>query len=164
MPFKFWVYIGLIVGCLALGFNQGVNVQKGRDAEAIAQVNQQIADNIAQASKIERESTQQVIALQQERDTFKTKLQQEHLQNVKNTNDFRTKLGTTSLRFNAKDARCGDSSQDNVPAQGDTASDTNSAQIELPAEVANDLRELAYDCDTLKDDYTQLFDFVWGAK
>jgi hypothetical protein len=162
MPLKLWIYIGLIVGCLALGFNQGVNVQKGRDAEAIAQVNQQIADNIAQASKIERESTQQVIALQQERDAFKTKLQQEHLQNVKNTNDLRTKLSSTRLRFSAKNAGCGDSGKNNVPTEGDTASDASPAQIELPEEIANDLRGIAYDCDTLKDDYTQLYDFVWG--
>jgi hypothetical protein len=121
-----------------------------------------IAKQNAEAQQIINDNNDKLQTLQVERDTIKSKLENERQANVKTTNDLRTKLASTSLRF--KSSTGGKGSTDSLSETTNTASNTNSTSTELPTTITASLRELAYDCDTLRDDYALLYNFVRDVK
>lgn len=116
----------------------------------------------AEADKIIQENIAFVQKSIKDNETIKSTLEKERQANVKTTNDLRTQLANNGLRF--KSNQCGASSTNTMPAKDNTASNTETASIELPAKITASLRELAYDCDTLRDDYTLLHNFLQETK
>lgn len=168
MPiFNPWVILGAVLALFIsfgtgyeAGHKGGVNAQKIADQAGIDKVNAQIAENKRIAYAELANSQQEVIATQVERDKFKTQLEQEHQTNVETTNKLRDAYSAYGLRFRAEVERSGASSQDGVPSEGHAASDASAPVCQLSDATTKSLRDIAYDCDTLRDDYKLLYDWA----
>ena len=155
---KPYLIIAALVGFLLVfgfGYRMGGNSVK---VEYQAKLNAQQA----QADKLIQENIDYLLATQAENDAFKQTIEKERQSHVKETSRIRSELATVSLRF--KPITSGASGSDQVPSSANTANNTNTASIELPKEIAANLRELAYDCDTLRNDYEVLYKFNNGVK
>lgn len=143
------------VFCFGFGYKTGGNAVRVEYQDAI---NQQKAE----ADKLIQQNIDDLLFTQAENDAIKSKLEKERQDNVKTTNDLRTKLANSGLRF--KSNQCGSDGKNALPTESNSSSNTSTASIELPSEIARNLRELAFDCDTLRDDYTLLYNFTQEAK
>jgi hypothetical protein len=167
----------MIIGVLAMlagswfgghhqGYKVGVNEQKVADQKTIDAANArtqgiidgyniQIVEQKADANLKYRKAQADVIEALAERDTFKTKLGEEHVKNQDLTNRLRDAYAAYGLRFAvpAEDARhwCGGGGAEAAGLK--TSGDAPPAVIQLPEALARNLRQFAYDADELNDDY-----------
>jgi hypothetical protein len=150
---KPYLIVAGLVGFLLVfgfGYRMGGNSVK---VEYQAKLNAQQVE----AEKLVQENIEHVLATQAQNDLVKYNLEKERQNHVKETNRIRVLLATNSLRFIP--VTSGQSSSDQVSNTTNTASNTNSTSVELPTKITANLRELAYDCDTLRDDYEILYKF-----
>jgi hypothetical protein len=155
---KQYMIIAVVLACVfffGFGYKTGGNAVRVEYQDAI---NQQKAE----ADKIIQQNIDDLLSTQAENNSIKDKLEKERQNNVKTTNDLRTKLANSGLRF--KSNQCGSSSKDSLPTESNSSSDTSSTSVELPSEIGRNLRELAFDCDTLRDDYSLLYKFTQESK
>lgn len=152
----------LIVGALimlivsfAFGYRTGGNA-------VTVKYQADLARQEAEAQEIIRANFEQVQTIQAENDKIKSKLENERQINAKKTNELRVSLNANSLRF--KSSTSGQGGSDQVSSQANSSSNTNSTTTELPASITASLREIAYDCDTLRDDYALLYNFTRDVK
>lgn len=148
-------FIGIFSAGYIGGHKAGTNAQKVADQVAVDKQK-------AEADAIIQENIDSVLATQAENDEFKNTIEKERQTHVKETNNLRSQLATTSLRFKSDSSgACG---IDKVSDPASASSNTSAAFVELPSEIATNLRQLAFDCDTLKDDYEVLYKFTNGVK
>ena len=153
-PYLSIVIVLALIAVFFYGHHVGANAVTVKYQAEIAKQNEE-------AQKIINDNNEKLQTLQVERDTIKSKLENERQANVKATNDLRVKLSANGLRFKSTG---GKSCTDQVSNKANTASNTDTASTELPASITASLRELAYDCDTLRDDYALLYNFVRDVK
>jgi len=144
--------IGVLVA-LILSFSFGY-VTGGHSVRVEYQ--EAIDEQKAEADKLIQENIKQIAEVTQKNEATKQAIEKERQKNVKTTNDLRTKLANSSLRFNSSRESCSDT----MPFENTSTDNTSATFTELPAKITTSLRELAFDCDTLRDDYNTLYQFV----
>jgi hypothetical protein len=147
------------------GYKSGADSQAVADQAMIAAANSrtqgiidgynvQIGLQKAEANTKYRTAQSDIIALQADRDKFKTKLGEQHVKNQDVTNRLRDVYYAYGLRFQAAEsARSGDCSGCSQGARTDGACNEAVEIVQLPEAIARDLRQLAYEADQLNDDY-----------
>jgi hypothetical protein len=174
-----WVIIGvlaMLIGSYLGGHHQGykagsdqqaVNDQKEitaanrRTQGIIDGYNIQIADQKATAVSKAIDQRDQVIALQAERDKFKSQLGAEHVKNQDTTRRLSAAYAAYSLRFKPDiGTGSGHCAGPGESAQGGAASDAHPEVVQLPATLTNDLRQLVEDADELNDDYKLCYGYA----
>ena len=163
-----WLILGagliLIATHTAVGVWQngaGVDSQAVKDQAQFDDINKRISDQKAEANSKYRQVQQEVIDLVVERDELKTKLEADRASNRKVTDDLRVKYSGLQLRFRAAEtSRTGCSGGGTESATSGPASNTSTAECVVSGEVATDLRAIAFDADTLRDDYKLLYDWA----
>lgn len=167
-----WAILAIVVafgGCLAgaehFGDVRGTNQQKVADQTQFDKVNADLAKNKADAAQIYETEQAKIIALQGERDAAKTQLENEHADNEKATNALRSQLAGERLRFAAAQdtgSRAGGAGA--MPANANPASDSTAAVCVVSDAVDADLKSIAYDADSLRDDYKLLYEWAHSLK
>lgn len=116
----------------------------------------------AEADKLIEENLNELIATQTQNNQFKLTIEKERQAHVQETNTLRAKYASTSLRFIPNTSGSSDSNQ--VSDTTNATSDASATSVELPNAITTNLLELAYDCDTLRDDYAVLYKFNNGVQ
>lgn len=148
-----------------LGHGRGIDEQKVEDQKQFDQINDGLAKQKAEANTIYRQAQADIITLQTERDALKTTLENEREAARKTTDDLRTKYAGLSLRFkSAKTAGDRGNSAGTQSAGSNPAGPAAASVLQLPDQVAVDLRQLAFDADTLKDDYAKCYGYAEKMK
>ncbi len=154
-------YLILIALAISLVASFGFGYRTGGNAVKV-EYQSLIDTQKNEAEALRERNDKEIEAKNKENEAIKATIEKERQSNVKKTNDIRNQLNASGLRF--KPSTSGASGADKVPSQDGTSSNSGAAKIELPASITADLRELAYDCDTLLNDYEALFNFVWDIK
>jgi hypothetical protein len=154
------------------GHKTGVNAQKVASQEAIDTANKrtqgiidgyniQIAEQKAIATTKAIAQRDEVIALQAERDKFKSQLGAEHVKNQDTTRRLSAAYAAYSLRFKP-DVGTGawNSSGPGESTQGGAACDAAPEVVQLPAALTDDIRQLVEDADELNDDYKLCYGYA----
>ena len=154
---------GAGAGGYMTGHRAGTNAQQVADQAEFDTINAGITAQKAQADKLYREGQATIIALQIERDQFKTNLEKEHAAHQKATDDLRNSYAHVGLRFaTGQTSGLGGGGGLSQAAGGNTASATGATVVQLPDETASALRGIAYDADRLADDYRLCYEYVSG--
>ena len=141
--------------------NAGRDAQKAADQVQFDRINADLAKQKTIAADIYRNAQATIIQTMAERDKFKTQLETDHAKNLKTIDDLRNKYAGVGLRFTApKDAGCGAGSPSPMPPEAGTARIESAAVIQLPAEIASNLRALAFDADALTVEYKKCYDAI----
>jgi hypothetical protein len=154
------------------GHKTGINAQKVASQEVIDTANKrtqgiidgyntQMADQKAIATTRAIAQRDEVIALQAERDKFKSQLGAEHVKNQDTTRRLSAAYAAYSLRFKP-DIGSGSwhSAGSGEDAKGGPACDAPSAVVQLPEALTRDLRQFATDADELNDDYKLCYGYT----
>lgn len=144
----------LLTAIFAFGYRTGGNAVR-------VEYQQKINEQQAEADQLIQENIRFIQEVVSENEAIKTKIEKERQAHVKTTHDLRTQLSAISLRFQPTG---GAGSSDAVPTKDLTASDASAASIELPTSITASLRTIAFECDTLRDDYEALYNFLWDIK
>lgn len=153
------------VGGCTYGHGTGIDEQKAADQVQFDKYNQDIADQKTQANALYRKAQDANLALMTERDQLKTTLEKQHAINKANTAALRDKYFGVGLRFSTRQTP-GLGSGGGI-AQGpgtDPAIDEPTTLVQLPGEIAADLRRLAFDADQLADDYRKCYGYAEKVK
>lgn len=167
------LYVRLIIAAIGLlsvgginlvlyekGVSDGKQKQELIDKKAIDDVNRQIENNKAIATRLYQQSQQQVIDIQRERDIANHKLEEEHDENIKTINDIKLKYANDRLRFKSENVRSRDGSSNTMSTSGITPSNNETTNCELPREITQRLQTITYDADVLLENYIYLYNFV----
>jgi hypothetical protein len=153
--------ISLFGGGYYKGNQAGVNAEKVRTQGIIDGYNIQIADQKAEANKQYRDAADQALKDQRANELLTTELEKAHVQNQHDTNRLRDVYAAYSLRFRAEeDARRRDSPVGAESGQASAAGDPAPAYCVVSREIDAALKSIAYDCDSLRDDYTLLYEWA----
>ena len=163
-----WIIVSLLIGAIAIGagsykkgYDNGQLAQLAIQNEAINRVNKKLSDNKAEAARLIKERQAEIDTLVAKRDELKYTLEKERANNAKITNDLRTSYANLQLRFkSASSGGSGNGSGGQVSTGSEATSDSETSSCVVSDEVTTALRAIAYDCDTLRDDYKLLYDFV----
>ena len=159
----------IIVGVLCAGsayegHKVGVNSQKVADQAQFDKYNSDIAAQKAQASAELASANTEVIAQKTKSDKLTHDLEVAHETDTQNTNRIHNLSMAYSLRFaSAENSGRGDGSADAKAGTGDAAGDTGAAVCQLSDEASKSLDSIAYDADTLRDDYALLYKWAHGV-
>lgn len=149
------------VGGCTYGHGTGIDEQKAADQVQFDKYNQDIADQKTQANALYRKAQDANLALMTERDQLKTTLEKQHAINKAATAALRDKYFGVGLRFTARQTSGfgsgGGSAQDPGP---DSASPGPATLVQLPGEIAANLRRLAFDADQLADEYRKCYGYA----
>lgn len=145
----------LIAAILACVFAFGFGYKTGGNAVRV-EYQSALNDQKAIADEMIQENIKQVQSTVAENEKIKKNLEIERRANAKTTNDLRSKLANDGLRFFASCAKSGSNA---MSTESNAADNAGAANVQLPEKIATSLRELAFDCDTLKDDYNLLYNF-----
>lgn len=146
------------------GFVRGVDAQKALDQKVFDAINTELAEQKASAEKLYRELATKALAETARADAFKNDLEKARAINRNLTNDTARQLAGVRLRFaaetSAAGAACGPGggspSSGQAPATGNAAG--SSCVLSGPVEAA--IKLIAFDADTLRDDYKLLYDWA----
>lgn len=152
--------LALVSGGYTYGHHNGANGQKVVDQVQFDKINQGITDQKAQANTLYRNAQDANVALMAERDQLKTTLEKEHANHQAATAALRDKYAGLGLRFNAEAPRLGNGGGSTQRAGTDPASASGPAVIQLPGEITENLRRLAFDADQLADDYRECYGYA----
>lgn len=153
--------VSLWFGGYFSGKSAGINIQKVADQAQLDDINQKLADQKAEANKKYREQQSTIIALQHEREIFKTKLEKEHVKNQDTTNRLRDAYAAYGLRFRAaEDSGCGAGAGCAEGTGTGGSGDAGAKVVQLPEAIARNLRQLAFDADQLNDDYRLCYGYA----
>lgn len=163
-----WVILAVVLaivgaggGGFASGHHFGTAAQKVADQSEFDRINKQIAERKAVADAMYRNA--QAVIIQQAVDMAQADNQREkeRQSNVKTINDLRSRYAAVGLRFSTGQAsglggcRLGADGQ-----SADPAGNYGTAEIQLPDQIERRLRDIAYDADALKVDYTILYNWA----
>jgi len=156
------VYVVIALAIFAAGFGGGhtvgVNSQKVEDQVEFDRINKQLLDNKTVAAGILAKKNAENISLAEERDRIKSTLEKEREDNRTVTGNLERKYSGLSLRFRAtKDAGCWAGSGISGKAKDDAIGIATTTEVQLPDEIAGNLRQLTKDADELNDDYTKCY-------
>lgn len=167
-----YLIIGALVALAAafgggdyLGHGRGIDEQKVADQKIFDQINAGLAKQKAEANALYQQAQADIIALQAERDDLKTTLEKEREEARKTTDDLRSKYAGLSLRF--RSVQSGGNRPNGAGAQsagGNPASPATASVLQLPDQVAGNLRQLAFDADKLRDDYALCYGYANKVK
>ena len=146
-------------------YTAGQASQKVVDQAQFDGINQQLAEQKAEAAAILKTRNAENLALMVERDHLKTTLEKQHAANQAATDALRARYAGLSLRF--QPAQAPGSGPGGGGAQGagaDPARADGAAAVELPAALAASLRQLAYDADTLADAYRECYGYAQAVR
>lgn len=163
-----WIILAILLalagsagGGFWYGDSYGTNQQKVADQKEFDRINKMLDDQTKEAAQQYQTDQANIINLMHNQDLWKTKLENEHAQNAKATDNLRREYDTKLLRFRAGansfvSGNCGGSSQD---SEASTSSTGSSTVIQLPDEITRGLRHLAEDADRLKDSYIECYQY-----
>jgi len=145
-----------------MGHTNGVNDQKVADQGEFDTINKKLADQKTEANAKYRAAQDANLALMTERDRFKTQLEQADVKKRNEINALRTQYAGNSLRFQLKqiDRGCGTSSGSAQATTAVPSGDDATTFVQLPDQIAGNLRQLAYDADQLNADYKTCYDYA----
>ena len=159
------IWLGSLVGVGKWQHTAGVTAQKVADQTLFDKSNQDLADQKTKAASVLATLNAENMALLTERAALKTKLEKEHAQAQAATAAARDHYTGLGLRFQpAEIAGRGCSSGGAASAAPDTARADAPAAVELPAALAASLRRIAFDADTLADEYRKCYGYAQAVK
>lgn len=154
-----------IDGVDARGYARGVAEQKATDQKEFDRINKALAEQKAEANKLFAQKSAEVLALMQERAQLNQRLETQHAENQAATAALRDKYAGVGLRFRATEAPGrGDGGGSTTGAQANPAGHSTAPVCVVSREVDADLKSIAYDADTLRDDYKLLYEWAHGLK
>ncbi len=157
--------LALVAGAGVKGHSMGVQAQKVADQVEFDRINAAITKQKAEAAAIMQGKQAEIIALQQQRDSFKTQLEVKDAQNRKATADLTRKYSGLQLRFRAvQSAGCGAGGSGTVPSSANAAGDAGTVVAVLPDAITVNLRQLAIDADNLRDAYALCYAYATKVK
>ena len=152
------VVIALMVGADQFGHSRGVNQQKVEDQAQFDKINADIAANKTKAANSLANENAKNAALAVAWDATKNELEKERESHRTVTADLNRKYSGLSLRFRAAQAAgSGGGGISPLPPGSDAASASGAPILQLPDQIAGDLRRLALDADNLNDDYRKCY-------
>ena len=155
------VVVGSWVGGNHVGHIGGMNEQKVADQARFDEINAEISQQKAEASEKYRTAQENNLALMTERDQLKTTLGKEHEQNRVNTAALRDKYAGTGLRYtNGTGSGVGAGGISASGSDNNPASASGSTVLQLPDAIGANLRQLAFDADTLADSYRECYGYA----
>lgn len=157
--------IVIAAGGFFAGHHVGENAQKVADQAQFDGINQKLADQKTEAAGILKERNAENLALMAERDQLKTDLEKTREDNRKATDDLRRKYSSVGLRFQpaqAAGAGCGGRGAEGASA--DPSGVDAPTAVELPAALTASLRQIAYDADTLADEYRECYGYAQAVR
>ncbi len=159
------MWIVSIVGSGWWVYGAGQAAQSKTDQTAFDKVNAGLTAQARQANKLIQDAQANIEALATERDALKTKLEIDHA-NYQTSNDaLRSKYSAISLRFAAaKDSGGRVSCGDAMPGNANAPSDAGTPYCIVSTEVDAALKTIAYDCDSLRGDYTLLYEWAHAVR
>lgn len=153
-----------VIATFGIGFSSGRHAgivdQKAVDQVQFDKINRDTAEQKTQANALYRKKQDDNLALMLERDQLKTRLEKQHATNQANTAALRDKYTGLGLHFTAEAPRLGNGSRCAPSPGADPASNEPAAVVQLPGEIAENLRRLAFDADSLADDYRKCYGYV----
>lgn len=159
------IAMGLWFGGEYRGHSTGVAEQKVADQIQFDKINAGLTKQKTDAATLYQNVQASIIALQTERDTFKTQLGEQHAKDQAATDAARSRYSNLKLRFRATQGeRCGGSSSGSVPGSTNPTGATGAKTVELPTAVTSNLRQLAFDADQLADNYRLCYNFTRQMK
>lgn len=171
IPLPYRIFAGALIWLASLAAIGGWQHGAGRDAQARAdqvefdRINSDLAQQKIIAAETYRTAQATLIATLAERDKFKTQLEQDHAKNQADTAALRDKYSGLGLRFPAAESTgCWLGGGGAVPPAADPAGAQPAASVQLSDSAAGALRRLAYDADSLADDYRQCYAWATGIK
>lgn len=142
----------------------GINSQKVADQGQFDATNAALTKQKADAAVILAQANADNLALMQARDTLKTNLEKAHAAAQIATDAVRTQLAGSSLRFAVPSAGRGEGGAGAQSPGSDPAGNASPAYCVVSAETDAALKAIAYDADTLRDDYTLLYNWAHSLK
>lgn len=169
IPLPYRIIAGALIWLASLAAIGVWQHGSGRDAQARAdqvefdRINAAIAQQKTIAADTYRTAQATIIATLAERDKFKTQLEQDHAKNQADTAALRDKYSGLGLRLPAAEgAGRWPGGAGAVPPAADSAGAQPAASVQLSDATASALRGLAYDADSLADDYRQCY--AWATR
>lgn len=157
--------VGSWVGGNHVGHIGGMNEQKVADQAKFDEINAGITQQKADASEKYRTAQENNLALMTERDQLKTTLGKEHEQNRVNTAALRDKYAGAGLRYtNGTSSGIGAGGISASGPGNNPASASGSAVLQIPDALTANLRQLAFDADTLADSYRECYGYANKVK
>lgn len=160
-----WLLLGIVAIWLAslvgVGYWQhgaGAAAKALDDQHQFDKINHDLTEQKTTAAGLLADAHAANALLQADRDSLKTQLEKDHVQAQAVTNDLRSQLAGVKLQFRAvAGTGCGQGGGGASGGGSDTAGDAGTAVVQIPEKIAGDLRQLAFDDDTVKDDYRTLY-------
>ena len=148
-------------GADQFGYNRGITEQKVADQKVIDEVNVQLEANKAEAARILLDRNTEILALVAARDQAKNVLEAEREKTRQSDAADRAKYNALSLRFKSvKNSASRDCGTSTGGAGIDPAAAESTEVVQLPDQVAGDLRQLAFDAQELNGDYAKCYAFA----
>jgi hypothetical protein len=170
LPNPYAILAGVLFWIASLGVvgtwqhHAGVVEQKAECQRDFDRINAAIAKQKAQASSMYQAKQAEVITALAERDQFKNQVEKERNEHRVETDTLRARFAGLGLRFRpAEGAGSGAGSGSAGGPQGDATGAAAPADVQLPDQVAGDLRQLAFEADRLKDEYGACYRYVNGS-
>lgn len=165
-----YTIIGGLVAIIALtggGFWYGTGVGKAKqevaDQAQFDAINKKLAEQKAEATVILARADAERVALLEERDQLKTKLETEKAAHDQITDDLRGKYSSLKLQFVAVQGQAGGRGPSGGDSPGPAANPSGVAGptlVQLPDTLAAALRQLAFDADQLRDEYALCYGYA----
>lgn len=157
--------LALVAGAGVKGHSMGVQAQKVADQVQFDKINAGLTKQKAEANAIYQKAQGDIIALQQERDQFKTQLGVKDAQNRKATAALTARYSGLRLRFRtAKSAGTGANCASTVSSSPNPAGDAGTTVVVIPDALNHDLFQLARDADDLRDSYATCYAYANQVK
>ena len=157
--------IAVAVGGYSFGHKYGTATQAATDQKTFDSINAQLTKQKADANALMQGKQAEIIALQTERDNFKTQLEAQYAQNRKATESLRGQLASVKLRFAAaKNTGSGTNGSSTVSGTSNAAGNAATTYCVVSDTVDATLKSIVHDADTLRDDYTLLYNWAHGVK
>lgn len=167
---KVLIFAALMIGAAVagdqFGHRRGVNEQKVEDQIQFDTINAQRAAQKVTANALYRGAQAEIITLQEARANLHNQLGTEHAANQTATNNLRRELSSVRLHFAAQQGAGGywpDGPGTTSPTPN-PAGDASPAVCVVSREVDEALKAIVYDADSLRDDYTLLYNYVHRVK
>ena len=142
----------------------GVNTQKVTDQAVFDRYETASREQETAANNLLHRKEQELVELVLDREALTNQLEKTHASAQRTTNALRGELAGERLRFRTLGAACREGGRGSEGAGPGAASNSTSSLVELPAEIEGRLRQLAYDADTLRDDYALLYSWSHAVK
>lgn len=163
--FALLLWIASIVGIGSWQHHQGELSKGAEDQKQFDQINDDLATQKSDAAAILARNMADNVALMTERDSLNTQLEKAHAQHTTDTNALRDRFAGVGLRFKPTEAAgCGPGGADKVSTAASPSVPAAGADVELPTAIAGRLRQLAFDADTLADNYRMCLSWAQNAK